>query len=165
MTDLDHLFLEAWNQILPRLKSDPAELSARLSRRRSPTLLRPPRAWCIAIRASDTRITEATAAITPDFATSIPNPCYTHRYLEHEVTLFRSTLDRLCRPVEILPTGLDWQQVARLLGTHEESLRHAMRSGFFRVRYVQKFLHKQRGKPIPFLMTDKLLDAAQKLVC
>src|SRR5205814_6945916 len=39
--------------------ADPKELPRRLARRRLPIMTRPPRAWRLAVRASDRRITEA----------------------------------------------------------------------------------------------------------
>jgi hypothetical protein len=56
MGDLDSAILTAWARIRPILQSDPDELAARLARRRSQLLLRPPRAWCLAVRATDRRL-------------------------------------------------------------------------------------------------------------
>src|SRR5437867_3468914 len=64
MTDLDEAILNAWQKLRPRILSDPHELARRLSRRRNSLLSRPPRAWCLAIRASDHRITPPHCPIT-----------------------------------------------------------------------------------------------------
>lgn len=54
MDSLDHLLLTALTNTLPTLSPD--QLQQRLARRNLPILTRPPRAWCLAIRAADTRI-------------------------------------------------------------------------------------------------------------
>src|SRR2546423_190424 len=106
MAELPDLILTAWQQIKPRLLADPDELARRLARRRTPTLTRTPRAWCIAVRASDHRINPATACIVPEKA------AYPHssvapelrpylRYEEHQVTLDAPLLRRLAQPVAI----------------------------------------------------------------
>src|SRR5882672_4856268 len=59
MNDVDRLILEAWEKLGPRIMGDPEELARRLARRRMGILTRPVRAWCLAVRASDTRITPA----------------------------------------------------------------------------------------------------------
>src|SRR5690349_3140464 len=56
MDDVETAILEAWKRVLPRLMDDQHELAKRLQRRRCASLRRPPRAWCIAVRASDRRI-------------------------------------------------------------------------------------------------------------
>jgi hypothetical protein len=56
MHTLDSAILAAWARVRPILQSDPDELAARLARRRSQLLLRPPRAWCLAVRAADRRL-------------------------------------------------------------------------------------------------------------
>src|SRR3954468_22722037 len=111
MTDLEQAILDAWQRVRPTLLADAAELARRLARRRTPTLLRPPRAWCLAVRASDTRINPAAAAIVPEHAVSprgaphVTNPRAPTRYLPHEVTLDAPLLRMLCRPVYIDPPG------------------------------------------------------------
>src|SRR6202008_4833151 len=90
VNDLDTAILTAWYAIFPRLKSEPTELARRLARRRSTLLSRPPRAWCLAIRASDTRINPATACIVPEDALDPNEPNYP---APHDVTLDK----KLCR--------------------------------------------------------------------
>src|SRR5947207_12729928 len=100
--DVSAAILDAWAEIGRRLKSDPLELAKRLARRRMKTLRRPLRAWCLAVRASDTRITPMSAAIVPEDAAY---PGHPELYREHEVTLNAQLLRKLCRPVELSPYG------------------------------------------------------------
>src|SRR5438094_266471 len=79
LTDLEALIFDAWSRVEGRIEKDPAELAKRLSRRRLPAFLRPPRAWCLAIRASDRRIdaelgwdSRRSALAASAFATSSP---------------------------------------------------------------------------------------------
>src|ERR1051326_5151248 len=65
MDDLEHLILTTWRHLHPHLAKNPDELGRRLARRRSPFLASPPRPWCLAVRASDTRINLTTPIISP----------------------------------------------------------------------------------------------------
>src|SRR5258706_16351186 len=57
MHDFDRWLLEEYLRVAGKLAGDRAELARRLARRRTSMLVDPPRAWCLAVRASDTRIT------------------------------------------------------------------------------------------------------------
>src|SRR5690349_20200874 len=58
MDDIETAILDAWfDRVFPILQRDPRELARRLARRRSATLNRPPRPWCVALRANDARLT------------------------------------------------------------------------------------------------------------
>ena len=56
MDDVETAILSAWKRVRPHLQSNPGELVKRLARRASKELTRPPRPWCIAIRANDSRL-------------------------------------------------------------------------------------------------------------
>src|SRR5205823_3327391 len=105
MDDLDHLILESYQRILPSLS--PNQLRSRLARRKLSAFSRPPRAWCLAIRASDTRINSDTAIISPYRALYPKNQPY-----PHDVTIDHKLLEHLCQPFELLP-GMDWTNVAK----------------------------------------------------
>lgn len=157
MHDLDIALIEAWQLIQPMFEKNPDELAQRLSRRRQPSLQRPPRAWCLAVRASDTRINPATAAIVPEHALRLDCHIRPYCFGEHEVTLDARLLRRLCQAVHIDPPGEDWQFVARKLGCHEESLRPAMRKGILEVHYI-KNLGGKSGKPVPVVYSPETFD-------
>jgi DNA-binding CsgD family transcriptional regulator len=56
MDQIDANLFEAWQRIAAICRADPDEARRRWRRTLSPTLTRPPRAWCLVIRASDSRI-------------------------------------------------------------------------------------------------------------
>jgi hypothetical protein len=67
--DLVQLIYQAWDhKVRPLVEKNPDELARRLARRRSALMRRPPRAWCLVVRASDGRINPATAACVPEEA-------------------------------------------------------------------------------------------------
>jgi DNA-binding NarL/FixJ family response regulator len=156
MESVAALILEAWERVHPKLLADPVERAKRVARRRLAVLNRPPRAWCIAIRASDTRL-PGWADCRPGHALRLNHPDHPYRYAEHHVTLTARALRVLCAPVYIEPPGEPWTDVATKLGCHEETLRRAMNHGQFEVRHI-KGLGGKRGKPIPLLYTRVSLD-------
>lgn len=129
-------------------------------------LLRPPRAWCLAIRAADTRINPFTACIVPEDA-AYPrshvtgDALRTHRYARHEVTLDTPLLKNLCEPVTIEPPGEPHDIVAQKLGVHPIGLHTARINGVLRTHYVRN-LGGRRGRPIPILYTDQPLDSCSR---
>jgi hypothetical protein len=157
MTDLDRALLEAWAKVKPKLDADPDELRRRLARRRKPSLMRPPRAWCIAVRACDHRINPGTAAIAPEWAVELPNPISTRYRQPHSVTLTKKLLQMLCAVVRITPPHEDWHRVAKNLGVAPATLRSARANGALRVEYYPGEFGRH-CKPIPLLYTDQLLD-------
>jgi hypothetical protein len=55
---------DAWLQVRQSILSDPQELHRRLTPRRMMSLTRPPRAWCITLRASNTRTNPPNVILT-----------------------------------------------------------------------------------------------------
>jgi len=55
MQRIEPLILEAWERIKSQILSNPDELARRRARMKGRTLSRPPRAWCLAVKASDKR--------------------------------------------------------------------------------------------------------------
>jgi hypothetical protein len=53
MEELEKSILDAWTRIGRAVLADPLELARRLARRHTNLMLHPPRAWCLAVRASD----------------------------------------------------------------------------------------------------------------
>src|SRR5437588_12275504 len=103
--ELERAIRDAWLKLRGKILSDPQELHRRLARRRSKSLTRPPRAWCIAIRASDRRITPAHWLITPEHAMDLNHPAHPYEPIEHEVTIQTHAIRRYCHPVRIAFTG------------------------------------------------------------
>src|SRR4051812_8697241 len=99
MNDVARLVLEAWEKLGPKIMADPQELARRLARRRIGILTRPVRAWCIAVRASDRRITPMHWMIWPQHALDLNHPEHPYEPIEHEVTIQAYALRKFCRPV------------------------------------------------------------------
>src|SRR5437764_1455136 len=59
MDEIETAILDAWDRVRPVLELDEHELAKRLARRRCVGLRRVPRAWCLGVRASDTRMAAA----------------------------------------------------------------------------------------------------------
>src|SRR5688500_17638181 len=101
MDDYIRAIFAAWERVKERLKGEPMELARRLARRRRAVLERPPRAWCLAVRAGDRRINPWNAAVVPEQAwpgvnaqgEKVSEPA------EHQVTLDSRLLRMVCRPV------------------------------------------------------------------
>src|ERR1051325_7420431 len=96
--DLERNIREAWLKLRPAILSDPQQLAKRLARRRLKTLMRPPRAWCLALRASDRRITPMHWIITPEHAVELNHPDHPYEPIEHTVTIQKHGIRRVCNP-------------------------------------------------------------------
>lgn len=145
---------EAWEKVRPVLEGNPDELKARLARRRSRMYLRPLRAFCLAVRASDRRMTPGNTIMVPEDGAW---PGRVDLWREHEVTLDKRLLVELCRPVTLRPPGELVEDVARLLGMDPCSLAYLRKNGTLEVHYV-KGLCGRRGKPVPLVYTPEMLD-------
>src|SRR5258705_3261762 len=113
--ELERAIREAWLRVRRSILSDPQELHRRLARRRMKSLTRPPRAWCIAIRASDRRITPAHWIITPEHALDLNHPEHPYEPIEHEVTIQTHAIRRYCHPIGIARPVEDVAVVAQPL--------------------------------------------------
>ena len=113
--------------------------------------MRPPRAWCIALRASDKRLEDA-AHVAPS-----PHRPLTHSPPHELVTITHSTLRRLTLTINL--PGNSLEHAARLLGTTEAGLHNARFGNIIRSRYVPA----RKGKPIPVLSAPDELDPCAKL--
>src|SRR5438445_11577186 len=113
MDDMDRALFEAFSEVWPRLLKDPDELRARLARRRSSEMSRSPRAWCMAVRASDRRIEPyQTAAIIQYFR---------DREVEREeVRLDAAVVRSGCARVEVLWAGGRVRAWWRTMGVRPE---------------------------------------------
>jgi DNA-binding CsgD family transcriptional regulator len=154
--EVGRVIREAWSRARQQILSDPDELRRRLARRRSKSLTRPPRAWCIAIRASDRRITPAHWVIFPEHALDLDHPEHPYQPIEHEVTIQKHAIRRYCNPVSF--SAEDAADVAKILGVSPSALLYSRSRGLFDERYIQG-LGGKRGKPVPLLSPHgQLLD-------
>src|SRR5947209_6545966 len=97
--EVERAIRESWLRVRHQILNDPIELHRRLARRRLKSLTRPPRAWCIAIRASDRCITPMHWLITPEHALDLDHPEHPYEPIEHEVTIQKHAIRRYCNPV------------------------------------------------------------------
>src|SRR5712671_5382371 len=125
MNDVARLVLEAWQKLGPNIMADPDVLARRLARRRSALLTRPPRAWCLALRASDRRITPAHWVISPEHAMDLDHPAHPYEPIEHEVTIRVHALRKYCRAVRTDSWGEQVDEVCKRLGTSRPALLRA----------------------------------------
>lgn len=116
MSELVRALREAWERVWPRLEREPAEAMKRWLRMRQALLRRPLRAWCLAVRASDTRIREYAGELYVDEGLE-------ERAYRHPVLLTPEGLRRLCGPVRIDPPGVPLVEAGRLLGRSPEAMR------------------------------------------
>src|SRR5213082_997160 len=137
MNDVARLVLEAWDKLGPAIMADSDELNRRLARRRMGILTRPPRAWCLAVRASDRRITAAHWVISPEHAMDFDHPAHPYEPIEHEVVIGPHALRKYCRAVRTDSWGEVAREVAKKLGTTPAQLLGARWAGRFTERYVQ----------------------------
>src|SRR5207245_2301229 len=160
MNDVARLILEAWQKLGPKIMADSDELAKRLARRRTPTLTRPPRAWCLTLRASDRRITPAHWLISPEHALDLDHPAHPYEPIEHEVTIQTHAIRRYCHPVSF--SREDAVDVAEMLGVSPRMLLNARWRGQFEECFY-KGLGGKHGKPIPLLSPrGQLLDPGHR---
>jgi len=158
--ELERAIDDAWVRVRREILSDRDELHRRLARRRMKSLTRPPRAWCIAIRASDRRITPAHWIITPEHAMDLNHPEHPYEPIEHEVTIQTHAIRRYCHPVSF--SREDAADVAKMLGVSAGTLRGARLRGQFSENYIAG-LGGKRGKPVPLLSPKgELLDPSAR---
>ncbi|MEA2707434.1 MAG: hypothetical protein QOF78_35, partial [Phycisphaerales bacterium] len=188
MADLENELHTAWMHVAARLSDDPHDLARRIARRRRAVLVRPPRAWCLALRASDSRLANVATILpairdiddsTTDSQLTLPagratrgvtatdtvsSPCHpltlSPCHPQH-VSLTPAALRTLCAPVRLDAPGDTLDAVAKKLGTTPIGLRNARLNNIFRVRHV-KGLAGRRGRPVPLLYIDRPLDPAAR---
>src|SRR5258705_8129265 len=137
MDDVARLVMEAWEKLGPEILANRDQLARRLARRRSALLNRPPRAFCLAIRASDHRITPAHWVISPHHAMDMDHPEHPYQPIEHEVIIRAHALRKYCRPVRTDSWGQEVSDICASLGASRSQLRNARRAGLFTERFIK----------------------------
>ncbi|XAM01168.1 hypothetical protein OT109_07225 [Phycisphaeraceae bacterium D3-23] len=116
MDDMDRNLIVAWDKVVARCEADPAEARRRWRRTSAGAMFdRPPRAWCLAVRASDSRLGGIEGAVD--------EPEKARRALAHRVVLDGSVLRELGGPVWIRWPGVRLTEASAMLGIHREVLR------------------------------------------
>ena len=94
MDAIDQALSAAWRGLSQKLRRRRlADLAQRLDRRRLAQLTRPPRAWCLCLRASDQRLDSLDIIIDPPEAFHARRP--------HILHIKGTAIRELCRPVRI----------------------------------------------------------------
>ena len=130
--EMSLLLFNTWQRLRDRFRNNPAEVARRLRRGRDAWLKRPPRAWCLAIRASDTRITPMTAICEPEDAAYPRDAIAPHlrtTEVPHRVTIDRELLVMLTKRVRVGDWGEPQEMLAGRLGRNRLGLRIARAKG------------------------------------
>ena len=153
MDDVRRAIETAWARVRDDLLADRDELRKRLVRRERPNLARPPREWCAAIRACDTRLRLPLAQLRPRQAIE------KGREAPHHVRIDRDVIHALCAAVKV--EGLTLDQAGGQLGTASKNLHHARVRGVFGNKYVEG-LGGRWGRPRPVLLAKQPLDPCKR---
>jgi hypothetical protein len=163
MTDL---LIEAWRRVRQTLRDNPDEVARRLRRGRDVWLKRPPRAWCLALRASDTRITPMTARCEPQDAAypreAMAPHLRTSSYAPHRVTIDATLLTGLTERVRVHPWGEPQEELAQRLGRRKLGLRIARATAKLTTRHDPP-TGGRGGNPRPVVSADGWLDPGAHL--
>ncbi len=154
MNQIDLHLQEAWERIGERCREDRVEALRRSRRRHLAGMKRPPRAWCLCIRAADSRIGLHNAVFdfpswfeqpeddpTPQDAFIRDGETYEsalERGVTHRLTLTGSVIRDLTAPVTIRYPGIPIKKVAALLGRH----------------YLNVYRWIDRSDPYPYSSTE-----------
>lgn len=158
MKDLERALTDAWFRIRPVLRKDPDELARRLARRRTPLLMRPPRAWCLGVRAGDTRITPMHAYLAPTHAVDRLHPSHRGKVLPHTVRLEPHILKKLMGPVDLtLWRGHTAREAARKLGRGDRLMYHR-KKGTLICDKIQGLGGARCAIPLVQMREDRLAD-------
>lgn len=115
MDELDQNLIEAWYEVSKLLQNRPWALARRMERVSRKELRRPVRAWCVALRASDTRFG------AHEWRTDLQEQL-AEEGQRHFLTLTGPRLRELCRPVRIDWPGVPVPEAAKLLGRDERTV-------------------------------------------
>jgi DNA-binding CsgD family transcriptional regulator len=121
-------------------------------------LTRPPRAWCLALRACDRRITAAHWVISPEHAMDLDHPGHPYEPIEHEVIIRPHALRKYCGAVRTDSWGEEVEEVGGRLGASRHLLLGARWAGVFSERYVKGLSGKHSRHGIPLIHSWKTLD-------
>jgi DNA-binding NarL/FixJ family response regulator len=155
--EIEQAIRHVWASVRSKILANPIELQRRLARRRLKTFSRPAREWSLAIRASDRRITPAHWVIVPPHALDRDHPHHPYQPIEHRVIIGAHALRRYCHPIVPSRPYTEVPDLARALGVPYSGLNKARRAGIFREGFY-KNLGGKRGKPIPVIYCQELLD-------
>lgn len=149
---------EAWGRVEKLIERDPGELERRLLRRGMGMMVRPVRAWCLAVKSTDRRMQPLRFPMDrrPAEWDSAQGRWV---YQEHRVLLRAEELRWLCRPVAIPAPGMTVRDVAEMLGECEHVVCEAVKRGEFSSVRPMRGLGGMKGWA-RIIYTKRLLDPA-----
>ncbi|MFG0284611.1 MAG: hypothetical protein ACF8R7_09335 [Phycisphaerales bacterium JB039] len=150
MDEVDHALAEAWDELAARLARDPEEAERRAARA-ARVLRHPVSAWCIRLRATDTRPANWGVINGADLEAA-------ERGEAHDVHLTKWWIRDLSAPVHLRWPGVDWQVAAAELGRPPATIRQWIRRGVFEVRWDYARSVGKNGQPVPSIWTRAPLD-------
>lgn len=152
MDTLDRLLFDAWHRISAEIRAQRIRALNRSRRRHRAVLRHPMRETCLVLRASDTRIHEASAYIDPPGAYDARQP--------HTITIQGDLIRNLTKPVMIPWPGVDYETAARICGRDYMTIAGWVNSGIFKVDRYPAFGFPPDGKrPLrPSLWTPGPID-------
>lgn len=143
MDELDQNLMAAWDGVQAKLRDDRAARGRRYERGLRKALRRPPRAWCVSIKASDTRI-ESSSFIEPERVAE---------RREHRLLMFGDLTRHLCRPVEIECPGVVYDEAAARLGIDVRTMVDWMDKRWVESR--RERVPGRRGSPTRYVWTRR----------
>jgi DNA-binding NarL/FixJ family response regulator len=130
MDQVDRELLAAWRRVLERMGADPEE-RARRRARAARIRQRPARAWCVAVRAGDTRIDEWGLSWSVDDDAQ--------HWRAHTVEVTQWDLADLTAPISLGPwPGVPISEAAKLLGRRRASILGWAKTGALRMEYYDR---------------------------
>jgi DNA-binding CsgD family transcriptional regulator len=166
MDRIDFNLAEAWNRVSTRVRADRVEALRRAGRLGTVNVREPIRAWCLCLRASDTRLTSMNCIVEPiirdEWDSLGPDEgtdtiIASHR--PHMLTVPGGVIRTLMQPVTIPWPGEDWKRVAEKCGVTKFMLVNWIRNGQIRIEYrVPARTVGGRGRRVPLVYTPSPID-------
>ena len=128
MEELDFNLLEAYHRVRDVLARDNARRGRRIERVMRKELRRPVRAWCVGIRASDSRWGGADMASNEDWRGD-------RKGYAHRLRLSGARIGELCRPVRLPWPGLSVADAARVYGRDTRTIYQWVKAGILESRF------------------------------
>ncbi|MEX2213204.1 MAG: hypothetical protein WD768_03690 [Phycisphaeraceae bacterium] len=154
MDEIDHRLIDAWDKVCERIKRDPEFAAARRRMLERKIVTQPMRDWCVALRASDTRIS--------DFHFIITYRDDWEKKMAHRVQLCGESLQLLLKPVANPWPGMRQRDAADKLGVCFEVVGQWIKKGLVQARWEHPGGDNYFGKPSPWVWWDGVRDPQHK---
>lgn len=150
MDDVDRNLITAWQIVCERCSADPVFAAKRVAMARRRMMRKPLRDFCLALRASDTRITDCKFYIHTKYAVEDK--------VAHLVDLNGESVRELLKPIENRWPGMLARHAAAKVGVcHEVIMRWAKR-GVIKVEYYRPGSDGWWGPMAPYVSWSQAID-------